>query len=100
MDLNGLDIEHSLAFAGHGPQRWGATWLGIAARRERGREWVRDGVVGAMGGSGPSLRGWRGLVNGLKCCYGGEPRTRRRAGGGDRLCVTGVTHVRGAFPMG
>ena len=33
-------------------------------------------------------------MRGLEGGYGGEPRTRRRAGGGDRLCVTGVTHVR------
>ena len=61
-----------------------------------------DGCAAGCGRrfAGPGLWGWGELLNGLKCRYGGAPRARRRAGGGDRLCVTGVTHVRVAFSMG
>ena len=88
LDLNCLDIEYPAAFTGQGLQRWGSVWLG----KERKRNGSATGCD--RGFAGPRLRGWRGLLSGLERRYGREPRTRRRAGGGDRLRVAGMTHVR------
>jgi len=45
------------------------------------------------GFSGPTLPGWRGLLNGLECYYGGEPRTRRRRDAGPGGVSDGMVRV-------